>query len=117
MRPSCFRKVRSLAVISDRAGVQKCSNFAKFLQLSEGARQFLAFVLYAELDAQQSFQTIHIHPAAQEMHGASNRRLDRGSLSPRETPACVPAPRASRPASLLCRQSNSDREGWGTFCG
>src|ERR1700757_3668174 len=116
MRPSCFRRVRSLPVISDRAGVQKCSNFAKFLQLSEGARQFLVFVLYAELDVQQSFQTIHIHPASQETHGASNTRLDRGFLSPRETPASVPAPRATRPASLLCRRSNSDPEEWETFC-
>src|SRR5215469_8804889 len=111
--------------VSERAGrtcqkyqvrVQKSSNFAKFLQLSGGVRQFRASVWCGEFDEQQSSRAIHRRRACREKREASNRRLDRGRAFPRETPGCVREQRGVRRAYLLCFRSSQGREEWGISC-
>ena len=71
--PQVFAAGRSnRSCLEGQVRVQKCSSFAKFLQLSGSARLFHGFVWCAVADALQSFPASHTRLTSPEMHEATD---------------------------------------------
>ena len=92
--------------LSVQVGVQKRSDFAKFLQLSEAFLPTLSSVSCAALGAPRSFQSIHTHSTSPKMHESTDTNSDPAFVFLPETPAFALAPRAAPPAFLLCPPTN-----------
>lgn len=82
--------------------MQKSTNFAKFLPVLVGVREFQPPVWYAALGAPRSFQTIHRDSASQEMGAANSISADRVCLFLAKTPAFVRVSLLVHRAFLLC---------------